>query len=315
MRIGMHIKEIYRVEAPYREDMIVKGYRFGKGDKAACILGPMRGNEIQQLYICSQLVRVLKELEGNGCISAGKEILVIPVVNNYAMNVGKRYWGVEDVDINRKFPGSVCGEAAARIAGGVFGAIKDYSYGIQLASFYMTGEFVPHVRMMETGYQNTSLANLFGLPYVAVRKPAPIDTRTLNYNWQDEMTAAFSLYTNKNTEVDEESATQAVAAVLRFLTRMGIIRYESHSGYISHVILEQDLSNIHVNCGGIFRSLVKAGEDVRYGNKLAEVIDPYEGSVKETIYAPTDGIVFFRYTEPLIMQNELAYRLIHRLHA
>ena len=179
----------------------------------------------------------------------------------------------------------------------------------------MTGEFIPHVRMMETGYQNTSLANLFGLPYVAVRKPAPIDTRTLNYNWQDEMTAAFSLYTNKNTEIDEESAVQAVAAVLRFLTRMGIIRYESHSGYISHVILEEDLSNIHVNCGGIFRSLVKVGADVRYGNKLAEVIDPYEGSVKETVYAPTDGIVFFRYTEPLIMQNEMAYRLIHRLHA
>lgn len=45
--------------------------------------------------------------------------------------------------------------------------------------------------MMETGYQNTSLANLFGLPYVVVRKPVPIDTKTLNYNWQDEMTAAF----------------------------------------------------------------------------------------------------------------------------
>ena len=43
-RIGMYIDEIYRVEAPYREAMVVKGYRFGKGDKAACILGPMRGN-------------------------------------------------------------------------------------------------------------------------------------------------------------------------------------------------------------------------------------------------------------------------------
>ena len=47
----MRIEEIYRVEAPYREDMVIKGYRFGRGDKAACILGPMRGNEIQQLYI------------------------------------------------------------------------------------------------------------------------------------------------------------------------------------------------------------------------------------------------------------------------
>ncbi|MDO4463027.1 MAG: M14 family metallopeptidase [Bacillota bacterium] len=311
----MFIDEIYKVEAPYREPMVVKGYRFGKGDKAACILGSMRGNEIQQLYICSQMVRVLKELEGNGCISAGKEVLVVPVVNSYAMNVGKRFWGVEDVDINRRFPGNSHGETAARIASGVFEKIKDYSYGIQLASFYMTGEFVPHIRMMETGYQNASLANLFGLPYVVVRKPKPIDTKTLNYNWQDEMTAAFSLYTNKNLEVDEASASQAVAAVLRFLTRMGIIRYESHSGYISHVIMEDDLTNIHATCGGIFRGLVKAGEDVRYGHKMAEIIDPYEGGVKETIVAPTDGIVFFTHTEDLITENDMAYRLIHRLHA
>lgn len=311
----MHKEEIYRVRFPYREDMVIQGFRFGKGDPTACILGAIRGNEIQQMYICSQLIRELKELEMNGCINAGKSILVIPVVNSIGLNLDRRFFGVEDVDINRDFPGRNDGDTTDRIAFEIFDRVKEYTYGIQLTSFYMTGEFVPHVRMMETGYQNTSLANLFGLPYVVVRKPSPLDTKTLNYNWQDEMTAAFSLYTNKNTEIDEESAVQAVAAVLRFLTRMGIIRYESHSGYISHVILEEDLSNIHVNCGGIFRSLVKVGADVRYGNKLAEVIDPYEGSVKETVYAPTDGIVFFRYTEPLIMQNEMAYRLIHRLHA
>ncbi len=174
---------------------------------------------------------------------------------------------------------------------------------------------MPHVRMMETGYQNTSLANLFGLPYVVVRKPRPIDTKTLNYNWQDEMTAAFSLYTNQNTRVDEASAEQAVAAVLRFLTRMGIIRYESHSGYISHVIVEEDLSDIHAASGGIFRGFARAGTDVRYGHRLAEIIDPYEGNVKETLVAPTDGIVFFAHTEDLITENDMAYRLIHRLHA
>lgn len=311
----MVVEEIYRLKAPYREDMVVKGYRFGKGDKAACILGPVRGNEVQQLYICSQLVRVFKELEGNGCISAGKEIMVIPVVNQFSMNVSKRFWGVSDTDINRMFPGSPDGDTSARIADGIMKTIKDYSYGIQLASFYMSGEFVPHVRMMETGYQNASLANLFGLPYVVVRKPKPIDTRTLNYNWQDEKTAAFSLYTNKNQEIDAVSANQAVAAVLRFLTRMGIVRYESHSGYISHVIMEEDLSNIHAGSGGIFRGLVKPGEDVRYGNKLAEIVDPYEGTIKETIVAPTDGIVFFAHTENLITESEIAYRLIHRLHA
>lgn len=293
---------------------MIRGYSFGKGDPAACILGSERGNEVQQMYICSQLVKALKELEANGCVNAGKKILVIPVINALGMNVDRRFFGVENQDINRMFPGKEQGDTTDRIADGIFKVIKEYSYGIQLTSFYMSGEFVPHVRMMETGYQNASLANLFGLPYVVIRKPTPLDTKTLNYNWQDEMTAAFSVYTNKNDTIDDRSARQAVASVLRFLTRMGIIRYESHSGYISHVIMEKDLTDVHTLSGGIFKGLVSPGEDVRYGHALAEIIDPYEGFVKETLLAPTDGIVFFAHTEPLIAEGAIAYRLIHRLH-
>lgn len=293
---------------------MIRGYSFGKGDPAACILGSERGNEVQQMYICSQLVKALKELEANGCVNAGKKILVIPVINALGMNVDRRFFGVENQDINRMFPGKEHGDTTDRIADGIFKVIKEYSYGIQLTSFYMSGEFVPHVRMMETGYQNASLANLFGLPYVVIRKPTPLDTKTLNYNWQDEMTAAFSVYTNKNDTIDDRSARRAVASVLRFLTRMGIIRYESHSGYISHVIMEKDLTDVHTLSGGIFKGLVSPGEDVRYGHALAEIIDPYEGFVKETLLAPTDGIVFFAHTEPLIAEGAIAYRLIHRLH-
>lgn len=312
----MYKEEICRVHSSYREDMIVQGYCFGKkeADPAACILGSVRGNEIQQMYICSQLVRALKELEANGCINANKKILVIPVVNSMGINVGRRFFGVEDVDINRCFPGRSDGNTTERIACGIFYKIMEYSYGIQLTSFYIEGEFVPHVRMMETGYQNASLANLFGLPYVMIKKPVPLDTKTLNYNWQNDMTAAFSVYTSKNDSVDEESAKQAVAAVLRFLTRMGIIRYESHSGYISHVILEQDLMDVSAESGGIFKGLVKPGEDVRYGYSLAEILDPHEGYIREIVKAPTDGIVFFAHTQSLISQGDVAYRLIHRLH-
>lgn len=310
----MHKEELYRVRFPYREDMVIQGFRFGKGDPTACILGAIRGNEIQQMYICSQLIRELKELEMNGCINAGKSIMVIPVVNGTGLNINKRFFGVEDVDINRDFPGRNDGDTTDRIAYEIFEKVKEYTYGIQLTSFYMTGEFVPHVRMMETGYQNASLANLFGLPYVVVRKPSPLDTKTLNYNWQNDMTAAFSIYSNRNETIDEESARQALSAVLRFLTRMGIIRYESHSGFISHVIMEDDLTDVYVENGGIFRGLVKPGEYVRYGYPIAEIRDPYEGFIKEAIIAPTSGIVFFAHTEALISQGDIAYRLIHRLH-
>ena len=110
----MFERDIYTIHSTYREDMHIKGFQFGKGEKSACIVGAARGNEIQQMYICSQLVKTLRELENNGCISAGKQILVIPTINAYSVNISRRFFGVKEADINRSFPGNDYGEPADR---------------------------------------------------------------------------------------------------------------------------------------------------------------------------------------------------------
>ena len=309
------IKEsLYTFKSPYRQDMHMYGYHFGRGEKSACIVGAIRGNEVQQLYICSKLVQRLKELEQKGAIASGKCITVIPSVNHYSMNVGKRFWPSDNTDINRMFPGYNLGETTQRIAAGLFEAVKGYEYGIQLASFYIPGDFVAHVRMMDTGYQNASLANLFGLPYVVIRKPRPIDTTTLNYNWQVWESNAFSVYTNKTDSIDEQSAQQAVSAILRFLNRMGILRYNSHGGFISSTINEDELMSVVSDVPGIFLRRKNAGEEVQVGDVLAEIIDPLEGEIREQILAPSDGVIFFAHDEPLVMEHSTVFKLIKRLH-
>ena len=152
----------------------------------------MRGNEYQQLYICSQLVKRLGEMEEQGRLTPGKQIMVIPCVNPYSMNVQKRFWSIDNTDINRMFPGYSLGETTQRIAAGVFEAVQDFPLGVQFSSFYMPGAFVPHVRMMKTGYEDPELACQFGLPYV-LHAPRPFDTTTLNYNWQIWENKPFSI--------------------------------------------------------------------------------------------------------------------------
>lgn len=305
---------IYSMKGPFREELKVKGYKFGEGEKTACIIGAIRGNEIQQLYICSQLIKVLKELESKGAINTDNEIMVIPTINPYSINIGKRFWPGDESDINRMFPGNVAGETTERIAAGIFEKTQGYSYGIQFASFYRPGDFVPHIRMMETGYQSPSLANLFGMPYVVIRKPKPYDTTTLNYNWQLWKTNAFSVYTVETDEIDEKSAKQAVAAVLRFLTRMGIIKYNSHGGYLASVIAEQDLMPICAERAGIYKRYKLSGDEIARGEVMAEILDPCEGKVLETITAPIEGVVFFSHKGPLVNQNEIVYEIIKRFH-
>ncbi|KAA6318901.1 hypothetical protein EZS27_031139, partial [termite gut metagenome] len=173
---------LFDLKSPYRNNFQIHGFRFGEGKKAVAIVGAMRGDEIQQQFICSQLVKNLIEIEAKGLIWKGHEILVIPSANHFSMNINKRFWAMDNTDINRMFPGYDKGETTQRIAAALFEIIKGYHYGIQLASFYLRGEFIPHVRVMDTGYQDLDVAESFGLPYVLVREPVAFDTTLLNYN-------------------------------------------------------------------------------------------------------------------------------------
>ena len=199
----MREKLLFSIETPYRPSLPVKGWLFGTaGAKSLAVMGALRGNELQQMYIGSQLIQKLKVLEEKGCFSQDCGVLVIPCANQFSMNVGRRFWASDNTDINRMFPGYDKGETTQRIAARIFQVLQGYRYGVQLSSFYLPGDLIPHVRMMETGYQRTEEAMDFGLPYVVLRTPQPYDTTTLNYNWQIWDTQAFSLYSREVLQAD-----------------------------------------------------------------------------------------------------------------
>ena len=150
----MRTEIIYESHSLYRDDFQVKAYVFGTGKKSLCVMGTMRGNEYQQLYTCSQLIQFLKKAEREDTLIPGHEIMVIPCANPYSMNIKKRFWPIDNTDINRMYPGYNEGETTQRIAAGIFGKIQEYEYGVQLASNYMPGEFMPYINVMTTGLED-----------------------------------------------------------------------------------------------------------------------------------------------------------------
>ncbi len=301
---------IMTIPALYRDDFRVTGYRFGSGEKAACVMGSMRGNEFQQLYVCQQLISRLRILEAQGCVTPGRQILVIPCGNPYSINVKRRFWTIDNTDINRMFPGYSEGETTQRIAEGIFRAISGYQSGIQLASFYMSGRFMPHIRMMKTGYEDAEKARSFGLPYVVLHQPRPFDTATLNYNWQIWGVKAFSLYTTSTDHIDEASAQQGVEAILQFLACEGVIDYNGFSGYISRIVDTGDLVTVRSSSAGFFEHLVQPGDRVKKGQPMGRITHPYLGDVTEQILAPVDGTVFFLSDGPMVYEATSLIKLI-----
>lgn len=303
-------RTIYEIKALYRDDFRVRGYEFGSGEKSVCIVGSMRGNEVQQLYVCSQLVKKFKQLEEEGRIADGHKILIIPSVNPYSINVQKRFWPTDNTDINRMFPGYDLGETTQRIADGVFKEIKDYNIGVQFSSFYNPGEFMPHIRIMKEGYSDVELAKNFDLPYVILRKVRPYDTTTLNYNWQVWETMAYSFYTTSTTRIDRKSAGMAVLSVMKFLSSQGIVDYKGSLLHQSKIVEDVDMLSVQTAKFGIFEPLVKVGEAVEEGQPLANIVNPYDGECMETLYSPADSTVFFMHSDPLTYANTAVFKLI-----
>ena len=306
----MEEKLLFELGSAYRDAMRIKGFSFGSGEKSICIVGATRGNEVQQVYICSQLIRIFTQLEQQGRICAGKSILVIPTINSHSMNIGKRFWSTDNTDINRMFPGSHLGETTQRIAAGVFEQINDYKFGIHFTSFYMQGSFIPHVRMMKTGFEDVERAKDFGLPYIYRRDAKPYDTTTLNYNWQIWNTKAFSLYTSATDRIDVASAQEAIDAVLRFLNKNKIITYCGHDGYVSRFIEGSTLVNVKTQSAGFFLRRANVNDRVKKGDALADIMDPYTGNVIESICSPVSGTVFFHANQPIIYSHTSLFRII-----
>lgn len=273
-------------------------------------MGSLRGNEYQQIYVCSQLIKKLGQLEKEGRIKKDKSILVIPCGNPYSVNVKKRFWTIDNTDINRMFPGYDQGETTQRVADGIFKAVKDYKLGVQLASFYMPGYFVPQIRIMKTGLENVEMAKQFGMPYVVLHHPRPFDVATLNYNWQIWETEAFSLYTSSTGEIDKQSAAMGERAILNFLSKQGVIDYSSDEGYISRVVETTDFVDVRTSCSGFFEGKVKAQERVEKGQLLARIIHPYEATVREELISPVEGTVGFLHNETLAYQNTAVIKIL-----
>jgi hypothetical protein len=277
---------IYELKSIYRDPMRIRAFQFGGGKDSVCIMGATRGNEIQPLYICSRLVRALREEERKGHFAPDQSVTVIPTVNSYSMNVEKRFWPTDNTDINRMFPGYLQGETTQRIAASVFERISRFEYGIQLASYYMPGYFTPHVRIMKTGYER--------LIWPVVRsalcdapQPNPMTPPHSITNWQIwDTTAFFRSIPVRQIKSMKAAPTSDVDAAVEFSAGHGNSLEEQKGNSDAENCLRYEcslrVSTQRRGCSDVF---VSPNQEVHRGDVIASVLDPYTGEELECISA------------------------------
>lgn len=153
-------------------------------------------------------------------------------------------------------------------------------------------------------------AEKFGLKYIVERTVRPYDTATLNYNWQAWDTIAFSIYTNTTDRISKTGAGQAVMSVMNFLANNKIIKYGAIGEKHIRTVDDTEFISVPTAKSGFFEALVKAGEGVKAGTPIANILNPYKGDVLETLYAPISGTIFFIHNAPITYANTAVIKIL-----
>ena len=277
--------------------MNIMAYRFGKGEKTCAVVGALRGDEVQQLYVCARLVSFLREVEKEDGVQPGKSVMIVPTVIGASMNEGSRLWEPENMDINRRFPGDVTGSTTERIAGALLTASK-----IIVTACSSPASISPArcVRACAHDGYRTSGPDLGceSACRMSMSHPRSYDQTTLNYKLRAALRHGRHIPSTraKRGEIDEAAADQTLRAIVRFLNSRGVIRSGTAPGHPSTIITNGAAYDFR-RCderGPSARPGIKfAGAHVRRGEQLAFIINPCDGSVREVLKAPVTGMLFF----------------------
>ncbi|MBD3841208.1 MAG: succinylglutamate desuccinylase/aspartoacylase family protein, partial [Campylobacterales bacterium] len=271
------------------------------------VIGAMQGDALLPLHCSASLVNFLKNIISESKILG--DILILPSINHYALNISQKFWPLDKTNLNMMFPGYLQGETTQRIAGKIFEAIKGYDYGIILETPADQSTCMPHIKLLKTGWEDLVGAKKFGFQFIHNPKVESIDTVTLQYNWQLWETKAYSIICPSDQRIDQSKSDQIVQAMIRFFDQNKILNYHIYNSFASSVISNKDIKTMKTPKSGMFTSFKNPGDHVNKGDIMGKIIDALTGEIIHRFKSPENGMITNIYSNALIIENAIVYQI------
>jgi uncharacterized protein len=270
--------------------------RRGKEDGPVVLIsGGVHGDEI------NGIVAVRRMLEDNLIQPLRGTVILMPLVNVYGFLSNSRTFP-DGRDLNRSFPGSKKGSLASQIAFMMSSQIiPQIDYGID---FHTGGRMLsnyPQVRVDFKDKKGFELAKAFGTHFI-------LDSPRIDKSFRKEaykQRKHILVYEGgESMRLDDYAVEEAVAGTLRMLQFLEMVEKAPQPKL--GIILPES-SWIRAKVSGIFTSNVRLGQEVRKGQILAKISDPY-GQVKIPVKATHNGHVIGLNNNPVVNAGDA---LIH----
>ncbi|WP_114750739.1 succinylglutamate desuccinylase/aspartoacylase family protein [Pleomorphovibrio marinus] len=260
------------------------------------ISGGLHGDEINGVVTVKRLLEeeILSPVRGS--------LILVPLVNTYGFLSNSRTFP-DGRDLNRSFPGSSRGSLASQIAHILTKEIiPQIDFGVD---FHTGGRMLtnyPQIRVDYKDKKGVQLAEAFGAPF------------TLNSSMIDKSFRKEAFKSKKSILVfeggesmrlDNQSVEEGILGIRRLLKHAGVI--EDSIKEAKTLKLKESFW-IRAKVSGIFIPTVSIGEQVRKGQMLAKISDPY-GQVKVPVKNTSDGYVVGLNNSPVVNSGDALFHI------
>ena len=259
----------------------------------------VHGDEVLGIEILRRLLRArsLRRLHGT--------LLCVPVVNASGFLSRSRYLP-DRRDLNRSFPGSTGGSLASQLAHLFLREIVARSEaGVDLHTAALHRSNLPQLRISELSPRSLELAEAFGVPVILV---SPARDGSLRQAARVHGVDVLVYEAGEALRFDEFAVRVGVKGVLQVMKQLGMVAKPRIEPTSVRSIVATASSWVRAPSGGLFRSFRANGDEVRKGDVLGVVTDPF-GDLEVELRSPRVGVVIGRSHLPVVHLGDALFHI------
>jgi len=296
--LALPLPELFSCAPMYMPIKVTHGKNKGP---VLLVVAAIHGNELNGTEIIHQLLKrpELEDLCGT--------LIAIPIINVYGfINRSRTLPGGSS--LNQSFPGSPNGSHAARLADLISTRILPLAdYCIDLQTGFLNHSNLPQVFVGVENQVEMDLAETFGAPVIARLEPEPGSLRE-TANAQD---VPFLVYeAGEAMRFDEHAIEVGVQGILNIMQKLEMLdKALPEPVNPTSSFLVKTSSWVRSPTSGISHSQIRLGAEVKKGQSLSMIKDPFGAGHDVPVTAPADGIIVGKNNLPLVHEGATLFQI------
>lgn len=306
------IHEIVSLQMPVGERLVVKKNRLEpehlpNGAKRISIVTGTHGDELNGQYVCYKLIEKIKSEPHNlaGIVD------VYPSINPLGIDTGSRGIPLNNLDMNRVFPGTDSGAMAEHVAYKITEDIIGSDMCVDVHSSNIFIKEVPQVRLQPENYDTL-------LPYAKLMNAEIIWALSSAIYLEASLANCLNMFgvpslvveMGAGSKITRRYAKQTLVGILSVMKEMGIWLGDVPPVREPRIAAPGAVSTIHATRSGLFiLEVERIGINIKAGAHIGKIVSPLTGEILEEIIAPNDGYLLTVREHPVVYKGAIMARV------